>query len=338
MLTIFPFKGVLSQNRFQDQTECFYIYQVRTSLGEYSALIATISIESIRDKVVLPHEETYESRKDSLHKTFSTDSTQHNPILLITDDESFREKKQQLFSERENISGDEDLLGCTHLLSRSCFSNANIILKSTLCVADGHHRIEALLRYHQKKRNCSKSATVMVAILNVENVNNRAKGVIISPNEDIQNAYFCIKTPQIFQKLQIYFDIKETSVAITPISSIDFCMYYLGKWYQLRLKSCFFDMEIDGLLGIEIFRKFILNKIFNINKYTQQKSVKMYFNDCNITMISNYIKKDEDLFGFVVAADPSDKIIKASREGRILEPNSTYFEPKFINGMISHLL
>jgi uncharacterized protein (DUF1015 family) len=184
-----------------------------------------------------------------------------------------------------------------------------------LCLADGHHRLSALSKLKKKEG--------MAAIFSADQVTTRAKSIILQ-----------IKKEQFWKTLLETFDVAPIANAILPNSECQFAMLFQNQWYQISLKlSHPREKGFENLLGIEIFRETVLRPIFEISTYTGTPHAQFYFPECSSSFLIQRIKQEEEV-GFVVSADPFAKVIQAAKANRILEPNSTYFEPKLMSGLI----
>lgn len=319
MISAYPFHGILDDQ--QDQELCFYLYEIE---GICNGLVCSIPLSGIAEESILCHEEIYLERSHLLVEEFSRSQLQHNPVLLITENPTIKQtvallqKRANLISQR--MSSD----GLTHSLWKVVFDQP-IDLKTPLCVADGHHRFAALLQYYKSKINLSKPPHILAAVFDADQVVTRTKCVVV---EDVEETNLRWMT-----KLQNFFNMDVVDSPSTPVSMHEFSMLYGENWYHLSLKEEFVEKR-EACLGIEILKKYILQQTLNIGGYANSANVKVHFEKCNIAALLHK-KMREKTVGFITAADPSQKVIDIAREGRLLEANSTYFEPKLIDRMIS---
>lgn len=329
MITAFPFPGLIFKGTHQDPKPNFYIYEVEHKEKFSRGLICSIPIEGITNGSLLVHEKTFDNHIASLQKLILRDRVQHNPILLITEDENLSKIILELSEHTEFLNDYQHTNGDIHRLYRICTKTPFIDLPNPFCIADGHHRCEAMLNYHKSKNNCLNSVRIMAGIFSFSYVRTRSKGVLI--------ANFKFNHDQLFEKLNALFFLKLTSEPTIPTHFLDFRMCFRDSWYDLTLKPHMFKkQDHDRLLSIEIFKNFVLNEIFSINCYSNEPSIKVIFDPCNLTSIKNYLK--DSMIGFVIPSDPLEKVMEAAKAFRTLPPNSTYFEPKFIEGMIGYNL
>lgn len=329
MVTVLPFHGKINgTGSFVEPG--FYLYEVKEAGYLCVGLVASVALMDVINGNVLRHEETFPERIDSLYEAFLSAQVQYNPLLLITDEDGFSKKIQELSSQAQVKGEYQSIDGLRHRLLKIPSIKDPFHFLKPLCIADGHHRLSALLKYYQNKPESQLSTrTMMVTIFSVDHVRTRTKGIVLDRIMK-QNPFF-------LRKLEELFDIHVSSHTHEPVNSKEFWMFLSNAWYLLKLKPRFYLNEPEDILGIELFKKYVLNNIFSLSNYATNALVRIFFDVCNFSTVKAH-SKDENSVGFVVASDPSHKVIDVARNGRILEANSTYFEPKLLNGLLSNHL
>ena len=318
MILAYPFHGILEGQA--EHELCFYLYEIE---GICSGLVCSIPLSGVAEESILCHEEIYLQRSHLLLEEFSRSQLQHNPVLLITESPTIKQTISSLQERATLISKKRSSDGFSHNLWKVVFDQP-IDLKTPLCVADGHHRFAALLQYYQGKINLSKPPHILAAVFNADQVVTRTKCVVV---EDVEE-----NTSTWMTKLQNFFNMDAVDAPSTPANMHEFSMLYEENWYHLSLKEEFIENR-EAYLGIEVLKKYVLQQTLNVEGYANCANVKVHFEKCNIAALLQK-KMREKTIGFIAAADPSKKVIDIAREGRLLEANSTYFEPKLIDKMI----
>lgn len=329
MVTVHPFQGKIN-GIGSDVEPCFYLYEVKDVGYHCIGLVASIAIIDVLNGKILRHEETFPERIDLLFEEFSSAQVQYNPLLLITDEEGFDKKITEFSLNAQFVGEYQSANGLTHRLLRIHSKKTPFQLLKSLCIADGHHRLSALLKYYRSKTESQLSSrTMMATIFSVEHVRTRTKGIVLN--------YRNHQIPFFLQKLEALFEINKPYSIHEPVDSNEFWMFLSNAWYLLKLKPQFYQNDHESLLGIEIFKKYILNHIFSLSGYAANALVRIFFDICNFTSVKTHAAVNDGV-GFVISSDPCTKVIDAARSGRILEANSTYFEPKLLNGLLSKQL
>ncbi|WP_075883114.1 DUF1015 family protein [Candidatus Protochlamydia sp. W-9] len=330
MINTLPFKGFI-KNAWKESPASFYLYQVKKKLNLSTGLVCSIPFENIISGNIVPHEQIYQDRIPALYENLVKERKQKNPILLITDDSFFEKKIADLLLQTEIVEEREIAPEITHRLLKSHISNLNFRFSSPLCVADGHHRLSALLNYyHNHHKIDAKQSGIMATIFYGPGVNTRNKGILLN--------HLPIEPHLFLERICHLFEMKLTATpSAPPTKNHNFQMLFNNQWFNLSLRPQFIQKNDQKRLGIEIFREFFLKKILNFSSYTNNPLLKMIFEECNISSLKDLVRSVEQV-GFVISSDPCEIILEKAREGKILEPNSTYFEPKFLNSMIEYSL
>lgn len=314
MVPLYPFPALFAGAA--DPTPFFYLCRTET---KGTGLLCSISLANLPPQAILCHEQTYDERSEALFQEFSRSHLQCNPILLITENENLKTIIQEM--EAVAILVDERVTDEYSLWRVP--KNYLLELKGPLCIADGHHRFSAFLKYHSNIKNSSK---IMVAIFCVDQVATRSKALVINKTD--------LNGEALKEKLKKFFHIVPLQNPKNPENKTEFGMR-LGKyWYHLVLKPFFSDhQENRHLLGIEIFKKFVLQNTLNLENYASSSNIKVLFEKCSVSALLHNLKNESSM-GFIIGSDSSESVINIAKEGRLLEANSTYFEPKFMHGLV----
>lgn len=326
MVSTFPFHGVVGKIKHHEKN--LYLYEVEKNKKIFCrGLVCLVDLKGIDDGSILCHEEIFASQSDYLLNSFSVSHKQINPVLLITDDNAFKTKVLEASSNATLIEKCIHTDGCTHSLFK--LDNAQqISIAGPLCIADGHHRVASLSKYYQLRNH--PFPAIMAAIFNADEISTRSKAIVVEKKG--------LPSISFIEKVEEYFEVKSIRHPEAPENAYEFNMLFSNAWYNLSLKSSFprFN-ELQDLLGIEILKKLILQNVMNLPGYANTPSVKVFFDSCNINVLKQNVRT-ADQMGFLASSDKSIQVIQIAKNGRLLEANSTYFEPKLINGMIGHEL
>lgn len=308
MISLHPFLALFPN--IKHLSPSFYLYETGGAQG--CGLLCSVSIS---ENSILSHEQIYEHHSDSLYEQFCCTHLQHNPILLISDRSELKEVIGNLMASATLITGSQP-----HSIWHAN-KNHPLDIPGPLYIADGHHRYSAAEKYHHNKKNSSQPPLIMAAIFPTDQVSTRYKAVVV------KNIKICQK------KLLLFFDITALESGRNPENRYEFIMLSEKKWYSLKLKSQFIEEKIhQTMLSLDILKKFILIETLNIASYTNSPYVRVSFDSSNVeTLLRN---SDKNTIGFIAASDSSEDIINIAKQRRLLEANSTYFEPKLVSGII----
>ena len=132
--------------------------------------LASIKVEPYENKVVLPHERTHAGPKEGRLRLLTATRTQVEPIFLLYDDPERCEQalREQAASRETDLDAEE--LGVRSRLWRVDDAAAldkvhSALADKQLLIADGHHRYETAVAFHQQD-GTPASAYTFAALVN----------------------------------------------------------------------------------------------------------------------------------------------------------------------------
>ena len=133
-----------------------------------NGLVVTVRLEPYDSRVILPHERTHAGPKESRLRLLRATRTQLEPIFLLHDGEPVE------LPERE-----PDLVAGGDRLWRVLDDPGEAFADAQLLIADGHHRYETALAFHEEE-GTEASAWMMVVL-----VSTHEEGLTIFPTHRI---------------------------------------------------------------------------------------------------------------------------------------------------------
>src|SRR2546430_1840346 len=129
-----------------------------------NGLVVTLRLEPYENRVVLPHERTHAGPKEGRLRLLRAPRTQLEPIFLLHDGDPVEipQREPDLAAGGDRLWRVEDDPG-------ECFADAQLL------IADGHHRYETALAFHDED-GTEASAWMMVVL-----VSTREQGLTIFP-------------------------------------------------------------------------------------------------------------------------------------------------------------
>ena len=129
-----------------------------------NGLVVTLRLEPYENRVVLPHERTHAGPKEGRLRLLRTTRTELEPIFLLHDGDPVEIPKRE-----------PDLVAGSDRLWRLADDPGERFADAQLMIADGHHRYETALAFHEED-GTEASAWMMVVL-----VATREEGLTIFP-------------------------------------------------------------------------------------------------------------------------------------------------------------
>ena len=203
-------------------------------------------------------------------------------------------------------------------------------------IADGHHRAAAACSYGTKMR-----------LLNLKHNGseeyNYFSSVYISDDQlEILPFHRFLKLNHLFDHVEVLEFLKNNLkiIEIKPQNLIPnqehlIGFYYQQKAYQINLNN-YLNKDVLHDLDVSLLQKLILKPLFNVNDPREDE--KLYFLGGEIDLESHLQMIDNgkyDLAFFLYPTSVKD-LMQIADLGETMPPKSTWFEPKFLAGLITH--
>jgi uncharacterized protein (DUF1015 family) len=275
--------------------------------------LASIKVEPYENKVVLPHERTHSGPKESRLRLLTAARTQIEPIFLLYDDP---ERCEQALREQAAVREpdlDAEELGVRSRLWRVDDAAALERVRSALAdkqllIADGHHRYETAVAFHQQD-GTPASAYTFAAL-----VNTRGEGLAIFPTHRV------FATTPALGALAGGEPRDDVEAALAELEAMSYetaaALVYDKQGVRLvATDEAILDVELVGRLGHEGI------------SYTAEWKEAVAAVDSGAAEVAILMRPSR-----------IDQVFAVAREGRVMPQKSTYFYPKLLSGLVLYPL
>jgi uncharacterized protein (DUF1015 family) len=275
--------------------------------------LASIKVEPYENKVVLPHERTHSGPKESRLRLLTAARTQIEPIFLLYDDPERCEQalREQAATRRPDLDAEE--LGVRSRLWRVDDAAALERVRSALAdkqllIADGHHRYETAVAFHQQD-GTPASAYTFAAL-----VNTRGEGLAIFPTHRV------FATTPALGALAGGEPRDDVEAALAELEAMSYetaaALAYDKQGVRLvATDEAILDVELVGRLGHEGI------------SYTAEWKEAVAAVDSGAAEVAILMRPSR-----------IDQVFAVAREGRVMPQKSTYFYPKLLSGLVLYPL
>lgn len=325
----------------KDEKPAIYIYQQEKGRKSYTGIWTVSSIDDYINNRIKKHELTRPERERGLIEYLQQTGIDANPVLityppnhelelLITSilttypalDFNLEEVNHRVWKV-ENEETIEEILSLFNKMKQSY-------------IADGHHRAAAASTFGIERRK-----------LNLKHQGNEEynffSSVYISSNQlEILPFHRFIKLDQPFSEEILLTFIKENfevqeieKEVLIPEKSHQLGLYINQKAYTINLKNKLKN-EVLHDLDVSLLQHYLMEPIFNISNPREDK--RLNFIGGNIDL-EHYLKEiDKGIYDLAFFLFPTaiDDLMKIADLGETMPPKSTWFEPKFPAGLITH--
>jgi uncharacterized protein (DUF1015 family) len=334
--------GLIKDNILvQDDTPFLYLYTQIMNGREQTGLIACVSIDDYRDKIIKKHELTREDKETE--RTRHTDIVNANTgqvFLIYRDSESKKElmkKAMQIAPEYDFASEDGVQQTVRVIRDKNLIESFKSAFKNdVLYIADGHHRAAAAVRVGMQRRKENPGYTGKEEF-------NRFMAVIfphsqlkiLAYNRVVRDLNGMTKN-QFIDALSEKFNMEKRDASM-PDSVHSICMYLEGSWYLLRPG---FEPVNDPInsLDVKILQDIVLGPILGIKDPRTDKRIDFIGGLNSVAELQKRVDSGTHKVAFSMFPTTLDQLLRVSDTDGIMPPKSTWFEPKLRSGIVVHLL
>jgi uncharacterized protein (DUF1015 family) len=282
------------------------IHRVREGIA------CSVKVEPYENRVVLPHERTHSGPKESRLRLLRAVETQLEPIFLLYDSPSEPEQHLRALAEREpDLAVDDGQVETRawHIDDQDVIREMQAALvPSQLLIADGHHRYETALAFHEE--NGSPESAYTFAVL----VNINSKGLAIFPTHRLFRHIPAEADTWLANAERLSVDEARRRLAESH-SQNAFVLYERGQAHLIETDLGVLDVEVVDRLGLEGI------------SYTPDWDEAVADVDGGVAELAVLLRPPR-----------VDEVLGAAAAGRVMPQKSTYFYPKLVSGLLFHPL
>ena len=334
--------GMIKDNILvQDDSPFLYLYTQIMNGREQTGLIACVSIDDYREKIIKKHELTREDKETE--RTRHTDIVNANTgqvFLIYHDSESKKElmKKATQISPEYDFASEDGVRQMVKVIrDKKLIESFKSELKDDiLYIADGHHRAAAAVRVGMQRRKENPGYTG-------DEEFNRFMAVIFPHSQLKILAYNRVirdlngmTTKEFIDALSEKFNVEKTD-RMVPDSIHSVCMYLEGSWYLLRPG---FEPGNDPInsLDVKILQDLVLGPILGIKDPRTDKRIDFIGGINSVSGLQKRVDSGTHKVAFSMFPTTLEQLMRVSDTDGIMPPKSTWFEPKLRSGIVVHLL
>ena len=327
----------------KDSKNSFYIYKISTKDHEQVGIVGIAKLSAYDNLHILGHEEIYLERAQKRQKEMDNLNAQVGPIYVIHPDNAELNKiiKKEIFS--KPTYSFEALDHCKHEMW--IINEESKVLKicdlfntiNRIYIADGHHRIEALLKIAEFKKHQNPNHTgkepynyFMVAIFP------KSQARILDYNRLIKDLYG-YSPSNFIKQIKKNFTVQKQDTSYKPKETKSFGMYLDKNWYSIKLKknpekNLFRIINLD----INLLHEYLLEPILGVEDPRYDQRIGFIAGFHGLDSIKKKVDSDEAKVGFSLLATRIEDVIDFADQKLTMPPKSTWFDPKPLDGLIAY--
>jgi len=320
-----------------------YIYEISTNGCKQTGVAFAASLEAYDLNLIKKHEHTSPRKEADRVQNISTLNAQTGPVLLTyKSNMHLKEILSKIIVQDPiyDVYADE---GPRHKIWKlSNVDEIDSILQiinnmDALFIADGHHRSAAAARVRDQRKqgntnhNGRENYNYFLAVafphseMNILGYNRVVKGI----NNHTQES--------LLQAINLSFDVELSPVPFQPSKPKQFGMYIKGMWYKLELKQILHNIaDPVKSLDVSLLHDYLLEPILGIKDERTDQRIDFVGGAKGLRALAAKVDSKEMVAAFSLYPTAIDDLISVARAGKVMPPKSTWFEPKLLDGLLSH--
>ena len=328
----------------QDDKPCYYVYTQIMGDHQQTGLVACASVEEYLQGIIKKHEHTQAVKVDDRIRLMQSLNAQTGPVFLTYRDQAELNNLLVQCTKSEpvyDMVGDFDVRHIFYKIDdpamtekiQKAFANTDY-----LYIADGHHRSEAASQMYQKQKETNPQDVEKKEYHSFLTVIFPESEMLILPYNRVVKNLNGLSEAEFLNKI-------EQNFIVTPVDDKFFKpstpktigVYLSHKWYSLTLKEEDQTADTVASLDVSILQKYLFEPVLNIIDQRTDPRLKFVGGLDSVEKISNFVDSGQFAVAFSLYATKMEQIMEVADDGQVMPPKSTWFEPKLLSGLVTHL-
>jgi len=327
----------------EEDADSLYVCEISSNGCKQTGVAFVASLEAYDLNLIKKHEYTTPRKEADRIQNIAKLNAQTGPVLLTYESNIHLKKILSKIITQDpiyDVYADE---GPRHKIwELSDVDEMDAILRiinnmGALFIADGHHRSAAAAKVRDQRKqnnpnhNGRENYNYFLSVAFPHDEMN-----ILSYNRVVKDANSHTQK-SLFQEICKSFDLELSPVPFNPSKRKQFGMYFDGVWYKLELKQAL-DNIADPVksLGVSILHDYLLEPILGIKDERTDQRIDFMGGARGLEALAEKVDSGKMVIAFSLFPTAIDDLISVAKAGKIMPPKSTWFEPKLLDGLLTH--
>ena len=327
----------------EDKESTLYIYQIIIEDHIQTGVCSAASVEAYDNNLIKKHEHTQPLKEEDRIKNIDSLNAQTGPVLLTyPDDEIIDSLINDVTVKNEPIYDVLSENGSNHKIW--IIENNNIrenILKGinsldALFIADGHHRSAAASKVKASRQKANQNHNGNENYNYFLSVAFPASQMKILDYNRLVSSLNDHSVESILDQIGKCFDVKMNQEQVKPKHSKEFGIYIDGHWYQLNFKLETKTLGPVDSLDVSILHNYLLEPILGIKDERTDKRIDFVGGIRGLNELERRVDSGEMKIAFSFFPTSIQSLISVADADQVMPTKSTWFEPKLLDGLLTH--
>ncbi|WP_411274261.1 DUF1015 domain-containing protein [Daejeonella sp.] len=326
----------------QETKPSLYVYQVSREGNTQTGIWTVTSVDDYLNNRIKKHEFTRPEREAVLIDYLQQTGIDANPVLIAYHtvpqidhliDEVCLSQPELSFNKA----------GAIHKLWKTDESSLLSAIVSEFAkldstyIADGHHRAAAASLLALRQRELNPNHTRAEEFNFFTSVFMASDQLKIYPFHRLVKDLNGRSKPEFLAELSRHFSIEPTDATVLPGELHEFGMYLDGLWYKLKACSkTYQDGNPLSELDVSILQEMVFNDILDIPDPRTDPRIGSSGGILPLEDLILQVDNGSYAVAFTLFPTSINQLFRVADEGRVMPPKSTWFEPKFQAGLLTH--
>ena len=327
----------------EDKESTLYIYQIIIENHIQTGVCSAASVEAYDNNLIKKHEHTQPLKEEDRIKNIDSLNAQTGPVLLTyPDNEIIDNLINDVTVKNEPIYDVLSENGSNHKIW--IIKNNNIrenILKGinsldALFIADGHHRSAAASKVKASRQKANQNHNGNENYNYFLSVAFPASQMKILDYNRLVSSLNDHSVESILDQIGKCFDVKMNQEQVKPKHSKEFGIYIDGHWYQLNFKLETKTFGPVDSLDVSILHNYLLEPILGIKDERTDKRIDFVGGIRGLSELERRVDSGEMKIAFSFFPTSIQSLISVADADQVMPTKSTWFEPKLLDGLLTH--
>jgi uncharacterized protein (DUF1015 family) len=200
-----------------------------------------------------------------------------------------------------------------------------------LYIADGHHRSAAASMVHAHRGTSASAGFLAVAF--------PADEVVILPYHRVVRAPEGMSAEQVLARIAERFAVEASDGPVAPAAPGRFGLYLAGRWYRVTAPDALrAGADPVDQLDVAVLQEHLLAPVLGIGDPRTDPRIGFVGGVRPLAELAAAVDDGDWTLAVSMHATTVEDLLGVADAGGIMPPKSTWFEPKLLDGLVSHVL
>ncbi len=324
---------------------CYYLYQ--QILGEHvqTGFVGLASVDEYDNGIVKKHEHTRPEKVGDRVRLMNALNAQTGPVFLAyRQTEEMATLVKMLLQKSLKVYDFTSFHDVHHIFYKVDYQPYNELIKNAftklpaLYIADGHHRSESASTLCRQRREKTSNYTGDEPFNYFLTVTFPDSDLLILPYNRVVQDLNGYSKKDFLYKVEEKFEVTQIDKFSGVQEPQSYGMYIDGTWFELKAKSAFIEADAVKSLDVSILQDNLLYPILNIDDPRTNARIDFIGGIRGDKELERLVNSGHYAVAFSLFPTSMQQVMDVADAGSVMPPKSTWFEPKLLSGMATHLL